>query len=127
MLDSDLAQLYGVPPKRINEHVRRNAKKFPEDFMFQRIPSEYDSLRSQFETLKLGRGQHRKYLPFVYTEQGVAMLSSVLKNNRAIELNVAIMRAFVQLKKQSTQSHILLYKVNQLNEKVALPMYSRDS
>ena len=118
MLDSDLAQLYGVPPKRMNEQVRRNAKNFPEDFMFQLIPSEYDSLRSQFATLKLGRGQHRKYLPLVYTEQGVAMLSSVLKNDRAIEVNIAIMRAFVQLRKQSAQSHDLLYQVNQLNEKV---------
>lgn len=90
MFDSDLAVLYGVPAKRLNEQVRRNPKRFPADFMFQLNKEELEiwkleSLRSQFATLK--RGQHRKYAPLVFTEQGVAMLSSVLNSERAIQVN----------------------------------------
>ena len=76
MLDADLATLYGVTAKALNQAVKRNAERFPEDFMFQLIQEEADSLRSQFVTLKGSRGQHRKYLPYAFTEQGVAMLSS---------------------------------------------------
>ena len=83
MLDSDLAILYGVPTKRLNEQVMRNKKRFPSDFMFQLTAEEVKRLRSQFATLKPGRGQHRKYRPYVFTEQGVAMLSSVLHSERA--------------------------------------------
>ncbi len=92
MLDSDLAELYGVPVKVLNQAVRRNISRFPEDFMFQLTKEEYDSLRSQFVTLNTGRGKHRKYLPYVFTEQGVAMLSSVLRSERAIQVNIAIMK-----------------------------------
>lgn len=98
MIDSQLAELYGVSTKRLNEQVRRGIKRFPEDFMFQLTSKEYDGLRSQFATLETGRGLHRKYLPYAFTEQGVAMLSSVLKSGRAIEVNIAIMRAFVRLR-----------------------------
>ncbi len=99
MLDTDLAELYEVPTKRLNEAVRRNLKRFPEDFMFQLSAAETDSSRSQFATLKpAGRGQHRKYLPYAFTEQGIAMLSSVLNSERAIEVNIAIMRAFIRLR-----------------------------
>ena len=98
MLDSDLAALYGVPLKALNQAVKRNADRFPEDFMFQLTPEEANSLRSQIVTLNAGRGQHRKYLPYAFTEQGVAMLSSVLNSEQAIHVNVAIMRAFVQLR-----------------------------
>jgi hypothetical protein len=87
MLDSDLAVLYGVTIKRLNEQVRRNLKRFPQDFMYQLSAEEYESLRSHFATLKVGRGTHRKYLPYVFTEQGIAMLSSVLNSDRAIEVN----------------------------------------
>src|SRR5262245_33844590 len=81
MIDEDLAALYGVPTKRLNEQVRRNLSRFPSDFMFQLSPREADSLRSQFATLEVrGRGRHRKYRPHVFTEQGVAMLSSVLNS-----------------------------------------------
>jgi hypothetical protein len=97
MIDIDLAQLYHVPTKRLNEQVRRNLKRFPEDFMFQLTKEEAESLRSQFATSKTGRGG-RRYLPYVFTEQGVAMLSSVLNNERAIEVNIAIMRVFVKLR-----------------------------
>lgn len=96
ILDSDLAKLYGVETKVLNQAVRRNLQRFPIDFMFQLTKEEYASLRSQFVTLK--RGQHSKYLPAVFTEQGVAMLSSVLKSERAIEVNILIMRSFVKLR-----------------------------
>lgn len=99
MLDKDLAELYGVEVKRLNEAVKRNIERFPEDFMFQLTVSEYDSLRSQIATLKTGRGEHSKYLPYVFTEQGVAMLSSVLRSKTAIEVNIRIMRAFVAIRK----------------------------
>ncbi len=82
MLDADLAELYGVETRRLNEQVRRNAARFPEDFMFQLSAEETQSLRSQFATLKPGRGQHRKYLPYVFTEHGALMAANVL-NSRA--------------------------------------------
>ena len=99
MLDSDLAELYGVPTGRLNEQVKRNIKRFPEDFMLQLTQDEYDALRSQIAILKTGgRGRHRKYLPRVFTEQGVAMLSSVLQSERAVQMNILIIRAFVKLR-----------------------------
>jgi len=97
ILDSDLARLYEVPTKVLKQAVRRNITRFPIDFMFELTDNEADSLRSQIVTLK--RGQHLKYLPFAFTEQGVAMLSSVLNSERAIWVNIAIMRAFVQKRK----------------------------
>lgn len=96
MLDSDLAACYGVRTKELNKAVSRNPKRFPPDFMFTLTPTEAESLRFQTGTIKLGRGKHRKYLPRVFTEQGVAMLSSVLRSERAILVNVVIMRAFVR-------------------------------
>lgn len=108
MLDRDLAELYGVMVKRLNEQVKRNIRRFPDDFMFQLTKDETDSLRSHFATLSdsvemkgvtdFKRGRHVKYLPYVFTEQGVAMLSSVLNSERAIDVNIAIMRAFVRLR-----------------------------
>ena len=96
MLDRDLATLYGVEVKRLNEQVKRNIKRFPKDFMFQLTKEE--CLRSQFATLNEGRGQHLKYMPYVFTENGVAMLSSVLRSDTAIELNIRIMRAFTSMR-----------------------------
>lgn len=93
MLDSELAGLYGVETKNLNLQVRRNARRFPEDFMFKLTKEE--NLRLQFATSSYGG---RRYLPYVFTEQGVAMLSSVLNSERAIEVNIAIMRAFVRLR-----------------------------
>ncbi len=95
MLDSHLAKLYGVPTKRLNEQVRRNLRRFPEDFMFRLTSKETASLRSQFATSKVGRGG-RRYAPLAFTEQGVSMLSSVLNSERAIEVNILIMRVFVR-------------------------------
>ena len=96
MLDRDLATLYGVETKRLNEQVKRNIKRFPEDFMFQLTKDE--CLRSQIATLNEGRGQHLKYMPYVFTENGVAMLSSVLLSDTAIEVNIRIMRAFTSMR-----------------------------
>lgn len=96
MLDSDLAKLYEVTTGNLNKAVKRNIARFPDDFMFQLTKDEYDSLRFQIGSLK--KGQHSKYLPYVFTEQGVAMLSTVLHSERAIHVNIAIMRVFVRLR-----------------------------
>ena len=99
MLDSDLAEMYGMETRALKQAVRRNINRFPSDFMFQLTKEEYDSLRSQIVTLKKGRGQHSKYLPYAFTEQGVAMLSSILNSDTAIEVNIAIMRTFVAVRR----------------------------
>jgi len=99
MLDRDLAELYGVETKRINEAVKRNIERFPENFCFQLADHENDSLRSQFATLKKKRGQHEKYLPYAFTEHGVVMLSSVLRSERAIEINIKVVNAFIEMRK----------------------------
>jgi len=131
MLDSDLAQLYGVETFNLNKAVKRNHERFPEDFMFQLTKEEEDSLRFQTGILKpsghaislstkikQGRGQHRKYLPYVFTEQGVAMLSSVLRSRQAVQVNIAIMRAFVKLKEMLSTNKELAYKFAQLERKI---------
>ncbi|MBL8633275.1 MAG: ORF6N domain-containing protein [Myxococcales bacterium] len=117
MLDADLAALYGVETKALNQAVRRNIERFPDDFMFQLTSDEAIGLRSQTVTLKTGRGQHRKYLPFAFTEQGIAMLSSVLKSPRAIQVNIEIMRAFVRLRQMVTSNADLARKLNALERK----------
>ena len=91
--DSELAALYGVSTKRFNEQVRRNRKRFPADFMFQLTAEETSSLRSQFATLKTGRGRHRKYLPYVFTEHGAIMAATILNSPRAIEMSVYVVRS----------------------------------
>lgn len=101
MLDFDLALLYNVENKRLKEAIRRNSNRFPEDFMFELSKIEYDSLRTQIASLKNGRGQHLKYMPFAFTEQGIAMLSSVLNSEKAIEINISIIRAFVTIRQFS--------------------------
>jgi len=99
MLDFDLTELYKTETKRLKEAVRRNISRFPSDFMFELTNQEYTSLRSQIASLKnLKRGEHRKYLPFVFTEQGVAMLASVLNSETAIQVNIQIVRAFIALR-----------------------------
>lgn len=95
MLDHDLAELYGVETRRLNEQVKRNLERFPEDFMFQLTPNEFDNLMSQFATSSWG-GVRK--LPYAFTEQGVAMLSGVLKSTTAVEANIRIMRAFVSMR-----------------------------
>lgn len=128
MLDRDLAALYEVETKVFNQAVKRNLKRFPPDFMFQLNKDEWervrfqvdaleksDSLRSQFVTLK--RGKHRKYPPHAFTEQGVAMLSSVLRSPRAVEVNIAIMRTFVQLRHLMDCNKLLAEKIEAMEEK----------
>ncbi|NCU32075.1 MAG: ORF6N domain-containing protein [Candidatus Moranbacteria bacterium] len=115
MLDSDLADLYGVEVKQLKRAVRRNISRFPEDFMFELTKEEYDSLRSQFGTLK--RGQHVKYFPFVFTEQGVAMLSSVLNSERAIQVNIAIMRTFTRFRSMIEAHKDLKKKIEDMEKK----------
>ena len=98
MLDFDLAEIYQVETKRLKEQVRRNIERFPNDFMFELTREEYNPLRSQIATLEIGRGKYPKYLPFAFTELGVAMLSSVLRSDTAIKMNISIMRAFVAIR-----------------------------
>jgi len=117
MLDRDLAELYRVEIRTLKQAVRRNIRRFPEDFMFELGKEEDDSLRSQTVTLK-GRGQHTKYLPFAFTEQGVAMLSSVLKSERAIEVNIAIMRAFVKMRELLATNKELAQKLGELEKRL---------
>ncbi|MCP4550409.1 MAG: ORF6N domain-containing protein [bacterium] len=113
MLDSDLAVLYGVETKSLNKAVTRNRRRFPDDFMFRLTREEWDALRFQIGTSNEGRGG-RRYLPRVFTEQGVAMLSSVLRSDRAADVNVAIMRTFVRLRQAIATNEELARKVAQL-------------
>ena len=117
MLDSDLAALYGVTTKRLNEQVRRNLRRFPADFMFELSPDEAAVLRSQIATLKAGRGTHRKYLPYVFTEQGVAMLSSVLNSEQAAQVHIEIMRAFVRLREMIATNRDLARRPDELEKR----------
>ena len=116
MLDSDLAELYEAETKVLLQAVKRNLERFPSDFMFQLNNQEVISLRSQFVTSKSSRGG-RRYLPYVFTEQGVAMLSTVLKNDRAIKVNIAIMRAFVNLRGMLSTHKDLARKLEQMEKK----------
>ena len=114
MIDRDLSELYGVETKQLKRAVRRNLDRFPSDFMFEMTREEYNSLRSQFGTLK--RGTHSKYLPMAFTEQGVAMLSSVLNSERAIEVNIAIIRVFVKLRETTAAHRELKRKLEQIED-----------
>jgi hypothetical protein len=116
MLDHDLAELYQVATKRLNEQVRRNFKRFPEDFAFQLTDQEVMTLKSQIATSKVARGGRRKR-PFAFTEQGVAMLSSVLKSDRAADVNVAIMRTFVKLREVLKLDQEFEKKIRALEQK----------
>ena len=117
MLDSDLAGLYEVDVKILNQAVRRNIDRFPADFMFQLTAEEAELLRSQSVTLETGRGRHRKYLPYAFTEQGVAMLSSVLRSQRAVQVNIEIMRAFVRLREMMATNRDLARKLDELEKR----------
>ncbi len=117
MLSADLAELYGVEPKVLVQAVKRNMKRFPEDFMFQLTQDEGRLLRSQFVTLKKGRGQHAKYPAYAFTEQGIAMLSSVLNSDRAIAVNIEIMRAFVKLREMVASHKVLAKKLEEPEKK----------
>ena len=112
MIDADLAELYGVETKVLKRQVRRNIERFPEDFSFTLTRKEYNSLRSQIGALK--RGEHSKYLPMVFTEQGVDMLSGILRSPTAVQINIQIMRVFVKMRKLITGYEELLQKIEAL-------------
>ncbi len=114
MLDFDLAELYEVENKHLKQAVRRNIERFPTDFLYELSREEYNSLRSQFVTLENGKGQHSKFLPFTFTEQGIAMLSSVLTSKKAVQMNIQIIRAFVLIRQSITQNNDLTLKLKQL-------------
>lgn len=118
MVDSDLADLYEVLTKHLNQAVRRNLRRFPPDFMFQLTDQEAQALRSQTVTSNDHGG--RRYLPYVFTEQGVAMLSSVLRSDRAADVNVSIMRTFVRLRQALATNEQLARKVDQHDEEIAI-------
>ena len=116
LLDADLAALYQVETKRLNEAVRRNRDRFPEDFMFRLAPAENENLRSQIATSSEVWGG-RRYLPYAFTEQGIAMLSSVLRSKRAIQVNIAIMRTFVRLRQLLASHEDLARQLEELRSK----------
>jgi len=116
MLDFDLAELYDVETKRLKEAVKRNSKRFPSDFMFELTRDEYNILRSQFASLEPGKGKYSKYLPYAFTEQGVAMLSGVLNSDKAIDVNISIMRAFIALKQFALTNTELSNKLKELEK-----------
>ena len=129
LLDADLAMLYGVTTKALNQAVKRNSQRFPSDFMFQLTKAEHDNMRSRIVTtsqrkslsrsqnVTLKRGQNVKYLPYAFTEQRVAMLSSVLRSSRAVQVNIAIMRTFVQLRRLMDSNADLASKIESLEKK----------
>ncbi|MGL1958897.1 MAG: ORF6N domain-containing protein [Colwellia sp.] len=117
MLDSDLAELYEVPTKVFNQSVKRNIGRFPDNFRFQLSTSEYDSLRSQFVTLKNLRGQHRKYIPYVFTEQGVGMLSGVLNSEKAVSVSISIINTFVKMRHFIQSNGNLFTRVEQIEKR----------
>jgi hypothetical protein len=127
IVDTDLATLYDVPTKRFNEAVKRNLAKFPVDFMFEVAQEEWDALRSQFATLKAGRGQHRKYLPYAFTEHGAIMAATLLSSPRAIEVSVYVERAFVRLRELAVTHHDLAKRLTEPEDKTAAVAMSHDT
>jgi hypothetical protein len=119
MLDFDLADLYEVPTKVLNQALKRNISRFPEDFMFQLTRDEYNSLRSQIVTLeKPGRGAYSKYNPYAFTEHGVTMLASILKSDKAIEMNIVVVRAFISLRQFALNYKELADQVEEIRRTV---------
>jgi phage regulator Rha-like protein len=119
LLDSDLAALYGVPTKRLNEQVRRNISRFPPDFIFTPTNQELASLRSQFATLDAGRGAHRKYAAAVFTEHGAIMVATILNSPTAVEMSVHVVRAFVKLRQMLASDAAVARRLETLERSVA--------
>jgi len=118
MLDSHLADLYGVPTSRLNEQVKRNIERFPSEFAFQISQEEFDSLMSQIAISKTGRGGRRK-LPWVFTEHGVAMLSSILRSKKAVQVNISIIKTFVRMREMLATHKDLARKVEKHDKEIA--------
>jgi phage regulator Rha-like protein len=125
MLDEDLAELYGVETRRLVEQVKRNIERFPADFMFQLSKAEAAALRSQTATSDTGRGG-RRYAPYVFTEQGVVMLSGVLRSKRAVAVNIAIMRAFVELRRAATSYAAIEKRLEELERETRTKLGQHD-
>jgi phage regulator Rha-like protein len=126
LLDTELAALYGVSTKRFNEQVRRNRERFPADFMFQLTDEELVALRSQIATLKGGRGQHRKYLPYAFTEHGAIMAATILNSSRAVEMSVYVVRAFVKLRELLSSNRELARRFAQLETRLDKKLTEHD-
>jgi hypothetical protein len=126
LLDSELAGLYGVTTKRLNEQVKRNSVRFPPDFMFRLTADEADSLRSQSATLKTGRGEHRKFLPYAFTEHGAIQAANVLNSPRAVEMGIYVVRAFVQLRKLLNSNKELARQFAQLEARLNKKLADHD-
>ena len=133
VLDADVAKLYGVSTKRLNEAVGRNRRRFPADFLFQLTPGEFDALRSQIATLEAetgpvrsqiatlktsGRGRHRKYLPWALTEHGALMAANVLRSERAVEMSVYLIRAFVQMRETLQTNETILPRLAEIDHRL---------
>ncbi|HEY4272849.1 MAG TPA: ORF6N domain-containing protein [Candidatus Udaeobacter sp.] len=118
MLDSDLAQIYGVSTSRFNEAVKRNKERFPADFMFQLTSQENSSLRSQIATLNTGRGRHRKYLPYAFTEYGALMAANILNSARAVQMSIFVVRAFAKMREALRGTPELARKLAALEKKL---------
>ena len=119
LLDSDLAALYGVTTKRLNQQVRRNANRFPADFILELSNQELVALRSQIATLKPGRGAHRKYAPLAFTEHGAIMAATILNSPRAVQMSVYVVRAFVKLRQALASNSAMARKLETLERSVA--------
>lgn len=117
ILDTDLAELYGVPVKRLNEQVKRNQERFPSDFMFRLTVEENEALRSQNATSKMGRGG-RRYAPYAFTEHGAIMAATVLNSERAVEMSVFVVRAFVRLREMLATNQQLASKIDELEQRL---------
>src|ERR1035437_3615042 len=116
VLDSDLARIYEVSTKRLNEQLRRNLERFPADFAFQLTEEEWTSLRSQIATLKTGRGAHRKYLPYTFTEHGALMAANILNSPRAVAMSVYVIRAFVKMREEAAANAAILRRLAEIDK-----------
>lgn len=127
LLDSDLALIYGVQTKALNQAIKRNIKRFPPDFVFQLTSDESDSLRSQFVTLKSGRGRHRKFLPYAFTEHGAIMAANVLNSPEAVRMSVFVVRAFVQMRDLLGSTKELAKQLASLEKKLTARLDGHES
>jgi phage regulator Rha-like protein len=126
LLDAELAALYGVTTKALNQAVKRNTARFPTDFVFRLTSEEAESLRSQFVTLKSGRGQHRKYAPYAFTEHGAIQAANVLNSARAIEMSVYVVRAFVKLRELLASNTELARRLDELEARIEKKLVGHD-
>jgi hypothetical protein len=126
LLDAELAALYGVPTKALNQAVKRKAARFPTDFVFRLTSDEAESLRSQFVTFKSGRGQHRKYAPYAFTEHGAIQAANVLNSPRAVEMSVYVVRAFVKLRELFASNADMARRLDELEARIEKKLTGHD-